>query len=198
MVMKSVLICVHGYTKGSKTMHRSWEEVMLDRLTAAYKLSEFFHGSNITNYLILSGGVVSDDVVEADRIYEFARRKLPGLFDLVTDVILERESQNTQENVDEIMKWAKKKNAAIIAVSSKDHVSRIARDWAYDKNVKEHLVMIMPSNESYSKSGLTDAPIVIEPPFWAYDSLKRIFDVPEAKVSEVKEGINRIIDSAVK
>jgi hypothetical protein len=197
MVMQSVLICVHGYTRAPKVLHRPWEDVMLDRLTAAYKLSEFLHSANVTSYLILSGGVVSNGEVEADKIYEFAKRKLPGLFELVTDVILERESKNTQENVDEIIKWAKKKNAAIIAVSSKDHAPRIAKDWAYDKNRKGHLIMIAPSEESYSESGSMDSPIIIEPPFWAYESLKDIFNVPANKVEEVKRKIAEIIGTAM-
>ncbi len=197
MEMQSVLICVHGYTREPKPMHRTWESVVEDRLRTAIKLARFFKSTKVISYLILSGGVVTNGVVEADRIYELARKKFPALFDMVTDVILERESKNTQENVDEIMKWAKKKNAAIIAVSSKDHISRIAKDWAYDKNVSEHLVMVAPSEESYSESGDKNAPIVIEPPFWAYDSLKDILYVHDDKKEDVKKKIRDAVRSGL-
>lgn len=187
MVMESVLICVHGYTQNMRAGERTWREVMNDRLKRAVKLAEFFKNAGVINYLVLSGGVVSNDGVEADAIYEYAKTTFPVLFNLVTDVILERESKNTLENVVEIMKWAIKKNAAIIAVSSKDHVSRVIKDWDYSKDIENHLILVAPSAEPYSEIGSREAPLVIEPPSWAYEELKDLFKIPESKQKDVKK-----------
>ncbi len=194
----SILLCVHGYTDHHDEQHRPWKEVIKDRLENAQKLAETFHSLGILTYLVLSGGVIRDGKVEADIIYDYAKSEFPGLFKAVTDVILERESKNTQENVDEIIKWATKKNALIVAISSKDHVSRVARDWAYDERRSDHLILVSPSKEAYSVKGWTDAPIVIEPPFWAYNALKDLFSIPEEKKEEVKRRIKEIIEKALK
>ena len=197
MVNESVLICVHGYTKKPRAGEKAWSEVVNDRLKRALKLAEFFKKAGIINYLVFSGGVVNDNRVEADAIYEHAKKTFPELFGLVNDVILERESKNTQQNVDEIMKWALKKNAAIIAISSKDHAARIMNDWAYNMNAERHLLLVSPSEDSYSELGRTKKPIVIEPPFWAYESLEKIFSVPDNKKEALKKAFRKAISDAL-
>ncbi len=198
MAAESVLICVHGYTKSEEAEERSWEEVVTGRLEQAYKLAEFLKGVGIINYLIFSGGVITNGKIEADRMYEFAKKKFPELFKLVNDVILERESKNTQENVNEIAKWASKKNAAIISISNKDHVGRLITDWAYDKVSERYIVLVSSNNEPYSKAGAEKRPIIIEPPFWAFESLEKLFDVPEDKREGVKKAIKDLLLDASK
>ncbi len=198
MVVRSVLLCVHGYTNQPKESHRPWKKVVSDRLHTAHKLAEFFNATGVVTYLVLSGGAINNGNVEADVIYEHAKTEFPDIFKLVTDVILERESKNTQENVDEILKWAIKKNAAIVAISSKDHASRVINDWGYDKNRHEHLILVSPSNEPYSKPGIKKRPLVIEPPFWAYEELKYIFKIPKEKWAEVKKLINDAVEFGLK
>jgi hypothetical protein len=197
MVNEAVLICIHGYTQKPRTGERTWVEVVNDRLKRALKLAEFFKKAGIINYLVFSGGVLNSNKVEADIIYEHAKKTFPKLFELVNDVILERESKNTQQNVDEIIKWALKKNAAIIAISSKDHAARIMNDWAYNIDAERHLLLVSPSEESYSELGHTKKPIVIEPPFWAYECLEKIFSVPDNKKDTVKKAFEKAISDSL-
>lgn len=189
----SILLCLHGYTEADNKSTKQWREVIKDRLENTYRLAKLFYEFGIPTYLVFSGGIIRDGKVEADIIYEYTRAEKPEIFKIVTDVILERESKNTQENVDEILKWATKKNAIIIAVSSKDHASRVIKDWAYDSKRDGHIILISPSSDSYSKEGETSAPIVIEPPFWAYDILKDIFEIPEERREEIKKKLKEII-----
>jgi hypothetical protein len=186
MLSKSVLLCVHGYTKAPREHEKPWQKVVKDRLSTAFDLAKFFNSIGVTIYLVLSGGSMNGNQVEADVIHDYARKEFSELFAIVNDVILERESKNTQENVDEILKWALKKNAAIISISSKDHASRVIKDWAYDKGRNNHLIMVAPSHETYGENENSE-PIIIEPSYWAYDALKDIFNVPEDKRKSVKE-----------
>lgn len=191
--MEAILLCVHGYTKNQQMGEKDWTGVVNDRLKRAVKLAEFFKKSRITTYLVLSGGVQNNGMVEADAIYEYTRKMFPELLNTVNDVILERESKNTEENVSEIMKWALKKNAAIVAISSKDHASRVINAWAYNKNAEHHLALVSPSEDSYSELGHDKRPIVIEPPFWAYEALEDIFKVPENRRASVRDAIKKAI-----
>ena len=186
MVFKAVLLCVHGYTKFPREKEKNWQEVVKDRLSTAYELARFFSSTGMTIYLVISGGTLNKNQVEADTIHAYARKNFPELFTLVADVILERESKNTQENVDEILKWAVKKNAIIVSISSKDHAPRVVKDWAYDKLRGGHIIMVAPSHETYGEDSDAE-PIIIESSFWAYDALKSIFEIPEEKRKLVKE-----------
>lgn len=192
MTAKSVLLCVHGYTRQSKD-EKSWEEVIYDRLETALRLARFLKEIGVVTYLVLSGGLVKNSKVEADVIYEYAKKKIPELFGDVADIILERESKTTQENVDEILKWAIKKNAAIIAISSKDHAPRVMKDWAYDKERGDHLVLIAPSKAPYSIAGEDKQPITIEAPFWAYDEVYRILDTSPEKRADIKKALDSVL-----
>ena len=186
MLSNSVLLCVHGYTKAPREHEKEWQKVVKDRISTAFDLAKFFNSIGVVIYLVLSGGSMNGNQVEADIIHDYARKNFPELFELVNDVILERESKNTQENVDEILKWAVKKSAVIISISSKDHVSRVVKDWAYDKGRNNHLIMVAPSHETYGENEDL-APIIIEPSHWAYDALNNIFKIPEEKRKLVKE-----------
>ncbi len=186
MSAKAVLLCVHGYTKYPREREKDWQKVVKDRLSTAYEIAKFFSSVGVVIYLVLSGGTMNKEQVEADIIHDYARKNFPELFTLVADVILERESKNTQENVDEILKWAVKKNAVIVSISSKDHISRVAKDWAYDKGRNGHIIMVAPSHETYGEDEDAE-PIVIEPSSWVYDALRELFNVPEDKRKTVKE-----------
>ncbi len=190
MSSSSVLLCVHGYTKAPREHEKEWQNVVKDRLSTALELAKFFSSVGVAIYLVLSGGSMNGNQVEADVIHNYARKNFPELFELVNDVILERESKNTQENVDEILKWALKKDAVIIPISSKDHVSRVVKDWAYDKGRNSHLIMVAPSHATYGENESL-APIIIEPSHWAYGALKDIFSIPEDKRKPVEEKLRK-------
>ena len=67
-------------------------------------------------------------------------------------------------------KLAKEKESkAIIATSSKDHISRVMRDFVYHPErpkVEETLILGCASNEPYSEAGKTIQPAIIEPPVY--------------------------------
>ena len=195
---KSVLICLHGYTQNPPEGEKPWKEVISDRINTANKFSKFMKEVGAEVYLVISGGTIVNGKVEADAVYELAKKVAPEMFEIVDDVLLERESKNTQENVDQILKWALKKNAMIIAISSKDHVPRLVKDWAYEKTKGHQLVAIAPGEESYSKKGDNNPPIVIEPPFFGYDLAKKLFDIPPQKRDEAVEKINEILSNLEK
>jgi hypothetical protein len=194
MALKSILLCLHGYTQDPLVGERSWEDVTIDRINTAYRFAKFAKEVGAEVYLVISGGTIVDGKVEADSVYELAKRTAPDMFKIVDDVLLERESKNTQENVDQILKWALKRNSLIVAISSKDHSSRLAKDWAYEKNKGKQLVAIVPSEQAYSERGTNEAPIVIEPPFFAYDIAKKLLNIPKPEREETLEKLRKLLE----
>jgi len=141
---------------------------------------------------------------EADAIKKYAEERFPEIKDF--EVILEKYSKNTAENVSNILKLAKEKESkAIVATSSKDHISRVMRDFVYHPErpkVEETLILGCASNEPYSEAGKTIQPAIIEPPvyFGEYnlaELVPQFFKVQKEKrekfAKEVKELIEKYL-----
>jgi len=180
----TAVIALHGYGQTIPQGFRPWEPVVRDRTKIVYETAKFFNKYGIETEVIISGGTVTNGVLEVDAMCEKMNQDFPDLYNIV-DVILEKESRNTKENVIETFKYARKIGAEILCPSSsKDHISRVARDWAYEKKEGDPMLAFVPSQEPYSIRGAP--PIIAESPFWGYDLLSDVF-----KIQNKDEKINR-------
>lgn len=199
MTKTDAIIALHGYSQSIPQGQRNWEEVAGDRLNAAYEIARFFNRHGIETELMISGGTVKDGIVEADAIYDFAKARTPDLFDVVANVVKEKDSKNTMENVEKTLAYAEKAGAEILCpTSSKDHISRVARDWAYNKKAKHPRLVFITSDEPYSLRGYETQPFIVEPPFWGIDALQKIMKVPPNKRENVAKVIQTAIEETLK
>ncbi len=171
-------------------------------MSQGYRLAEKLNNYDMDVTVVISGGVEKNGVFEAEVMYEVAKRECLDFENVAQKVILEKESVNTLQNVLKTMKYVRDLDAEIIyAVSSKDHAPRVLRDWTYimdEHNFRQEVVITgVPSMEAYSVKGDTNPPFIVEPPFWAYDSLQEIFKVPANKKEYVARAIRDVIQGAI-
>ena len=193
--MSDIIVAMHGY----KPSADNFDAVVNDRLSRTLEVDKFLEKYGIECEVVISGGVEKDGIKEADIIYQWAKEKMPEIKKY--NVVLEKDSKNTFENVQNIYDLAKKEGAkGIFAVSSKDHISRVIRDWVYnipDYESKDILLAGVPSRDAYSEKGRDNPPFIAEPPFWGYDALRNIFKVPADKREYVKKAIEEVINESL-
>lgn len=194
---KGVIVNVHGYSQNVPQGYRPWEAVTYDRLNKSLELADFFERHGINANIVISGGTLKDDVAESDAMYQWAKNNMPAIkrFEVQT----ETQSANTSQNIINVKKIAADVGAdAIFSVSSKDHVSRIVRDFAYSDEGKGMLFGGVPTQEPYSMKGYFKQPFIAEPPFWGYGAIEDIFKVPKEKTDYVARTIERFIAENIK
>ena len=200
--MGKTIVSVFGYSENIVPGNNPWEQVVSDRFDGAIGIARFLkkHGIDIDMYI--SGGTVSNETgrVEADAMHDFLKKRYTNLEKIVDEVVLDKESKNTQNNVNKINSYAKDVGAdAIFGVSSRDHVGRIITQQAYLQNKPDLTIGVFPSNGSYSMNGSEGMPpLILEPPFFGRDNPKELYCMysklfkltPYQKV-EIGEGIVR-------
>lgn len=190
---------MHGYSQKVPEGYRAWKPVVEDRLQATLEAAKFFKDLGCEVEIVISGGTEYEGRKEADVIYEYAESKHPEIRGY--DVTLKKESQRTAENIEEILEEAKKENAkAVVPTSSKDHISRVMRDFVYHPNRPEDtLILGNPSKEPYSEVGFEIPPAIVEPPVKFGDInlaeiIPKFFRVPSENRGEFAEEVKAILE----
>ncbi len=174
--MAKTLISVFGYSQNIVPGNNSWEEVTGDRLDSAVELTNFFKKHGIDADLYISGGTISKDgTVEADAINNLLHKKYSNLEKIIDEVILDKGSKNTQENIKHMVEYTKSSGAdSIFGVSSGDHVARIVTEFQYSL-YRPSLVGVVPSKGFYSINGSNGIqPLILEPPFFGSENPKEL------------------------
>ncbi|MBN2094694.1 MAG: YdcF family protein [Candidatus Aenigmarchaeota archaeon] len=177
------MVLVHGYSENVPSGYMPWAEVVEDRLKMAQKVVDYLEDHDIDTYFVISGGTKKNGVTEAQAMKSWLQKYLPDLYHEIKDyLILEEESLKTSENVKKMVKMADQLGVrTLLPVTSKDHASRVVRDWAYEKPEGSDLIIAgVPSKDSYSEKSHYEnvQPFIAEPPFWAREILDKIFKVP--------------------
>ncbi len=203
--MGKTIVSVFGYSENIVPGNNPWEQVVSDRFEGAMDVAKFLKRHDIDVDMYISGGTVSNETgrVEADAMHDFLKKKYPNLESIVDEVVLDKESKNTQDNVNKISSYAKEVGAdSVFGVSSRDHVGRITTQQAYLQNKPDLTMGVFPSNGSYSINGSEGIlPIILEPPFFGRDNPKGLYSMysklfklnPYQKV-EIGEEIVRKVD----
>ena len=203
--MGKTIVSVFGYSENIAPGNNPWEQVVSDRFDGAVGIARFLKRHDINVDMYISGGTVSNETgrVEADAMQDFLKKRYTNLEKIVDEVVLDKESKNTQENVNKISSYAKEVGAdSVFGVSSKDHVGRIITQQAYLQNKPDLVMGVFPSNGSYSMNGSKGiSPMILEPPFFGQDNPKELYGMysklfkltPYQKV-EIGEEIARKVD----
>ncbi len=177
--MGKTIVSVYGYSENIVPGNNPWEQVVSDRFDGAMDLAKFLkkHGIDVDMYI--SGGTVSKETgrIEADAMHDFLKKRYNNLEEIVDEVILDKESKNTQDNVNKISSYAKGAGAdSVFGVSSRDHVGRIITQQAYLQNKPDLTMGVFSSNGSYSMNGSNGIPpMILEPPFFGQDDPKGLY-----------------------
>ncbi len=175
--MAKSIVSVFGYSENILSGNNSWDAVVSDRFDGAVGLARFLKKHDIDVDMYISGGSVSKGgVVEADAMQNFLYRKYDNLDKIIGEVLLDKESKNTQENIDHISAYARSSGAdSIFGVSSRDHVGRIITQQAYLSDMPNLTMGVFPSKGSYSVNGSNGiTPMILEPPFFGQDNPKEL------------------------
>ena len=172
--MGKTIVSVFGYSENIVPGNNPWEQVVSDRFEGAMDVAKFLKRHDIDVDMYISGGTVSNETgrVEADAMHDFLKKKYPNLESIVDEVVLDKESKNTQDNVNKISSYAKEVGAdSVFGVSSRDHVGRIITQQAYLQNKPDLTMGVFSSNGSYSINGSEKIPpMILEPPFFGRDN----------------------------
>ncbi len=177
--MGKTIVSVYGYSENIVPGNNPWEQVVSDRFDGAMDLAKFLkkHGIDVDMYI--SGGTVSKETgrIEADAMHDFLKKRYNNLEEIVDEVILDKESKNTQDNVNKISSYAKEAGAdSVFGVSSRDHVGRIITQQAYLQNKPDLTMGVFSSNGSYSMNGSNGIPpMILEPPFFGQDDPRGLY-----------------------
>ena len=203
--MGKTIISVFGYSENIVPGNNHWKHVVSDRFNGAVGLAKFLKQHGIDTDIYISGGTVSNETgrVEADAMHDFLKRKYTDLEKIVDEVILDKESKNTQDNVKNISSYAREVGAdSVFGVSSRDHVGRIITQQAYLQNKPDLVMGVFSSDASYSINGSKGIqPMILEPPFFGQNNPKEVYNMysklfkltPYQKV-EMGEEIVRKVD----
>lgn len=191
------VVSVYGYSKNVPAGYRPWQDVSSDRLQRASDLLGFLDRHGIEASLFISGGTVDPKTgeTEARSMLDLMRSKVkPGLEDIVSEVVLDEQAKNTSENMQNIASHAKKVGAKIVlGVTSTDHVSRAAKEGAYNPAFKDTLFGVVPSAAPYSTNGSSFGPMVLEPPFFPDHETYRAFGGVFRLTPEQKRAVAQVI-----
>ena len=176
--MGKTIVSVYGYSENIANGNNSWEPVVEDRFNGAVNLAKFLKKHDIEVDMYISGGTISKDTgrVEADAMQDFLKKKYTNLEKIIDEVVLDKESKNTQDNINKMGSYAKEVGAdAIFGVSSRDHVGRIITQQSYLQNIPDLTMGVFASKGSYSINGSNGImPIILEPPFFGQDNPKEL------------------------
>ena len=186
------IVTVYGYGKQIAPGNRDWEGVAGDRNDSAYNILSFLNKHGIDAELYISGGTKDPQTgeAEAESMLGNMKKRHPDLERIVSDVVLDREAMNTSQNMKNMSTYAKSRGVeAIIGTTSVDHVSRAAKEGAYNNDLKGMLFGIVPSAESYSVNGSEFGPFILEPPFFpdkdTYTGFTGLFKLKPEQKKEV-------------
>jgi len=197
------LIAVHGFSPDGMPEARPSEKVWEDRANAAWEransLIEDYGQEREDIILYISGGGDFDGYTEAEHVHRYLEQSGHPLAEEY-DVNLTEESTDTETNVDEIYGIARQEGVDTIhPVSSKDHISRVHRDYLFHEEsdgFSGYDVMPKGSDMTYVESG--------EPPFIGekgeYGPILRqldstIWSVPLDSRPEAGEELGRLLRS---
>jgi hypothetical protein len=176
--MAKTIISVFGYSENIAPGNNSWNEVVSDRFDGAVGLARFLKKHDIDVDMYISGGTVSKETgrIEADAMQDFLQKKYNNLEKIVSEVVLDKEAKNTQENVNNIGAYAKRVGAdSVFGISSRDHVGRIITQQGYLQNLPDLTMGVFASKGSYSINGSNGVtPMILEPPFFGQENPKEL------------------------
>ncbi len=198
---RDVIVAVHGYNQTIPQGYRPWEDVVRDRMSTAIKVASYFQFRGLDTELVISGGTVTNGVVEADAILEWSKQNMTQVTQRAWDfdVYLEKTSKNTKENAEKISARAKESGAGVvISVSSMDHMPRIVRDYRYALGGSDIMYGGIPTKEPYSERGWNAQPAIFEPPFWAFDAVSKVGKIPPEKRAQFSADFAKVVDEAMK
>ncbi len=199
-----VMVVMHGYGQNVPEGYMPWKYVVKDRLAATLEAAKFFEDLGCNVKIVISGGTVYKGINEAVAIYKFAQETFPEVNEF--DITLERESENTAQNVNNIYRILKEKTKeerpkAVVPVSSPDHMPRVMREFVYHEGrprIEETLILGCPSDKPHTKKGQEIPPAIIEPPveFGEYNLAEmtpKFFKVPKDKRGEFAKELEELL-----
>jgi hypothetical protein len=179
------------------------EKVWEDRANAAWErantLTEDMGQEDEDIIFYISGGGEFDGDTEAEHVHTYLEESGHPLVEEY-DVNLTEESTDTETNVDEIYRIARQEDVDTIhPVSSKDHISRVHRDYLFHEEsngFSEYELMTKGSESTYTESG--KPPFIGEmgeyaPIFGAVDSAA--WSVPMDRREDAGEEVERVLQS---
>ncbi|MCL5009454.1 MAG: YdcF family protein [Candidatus Parvarchaeota archaeon] len=204
--MAKAIVSVYGYSENIVPGNNPWEQVVSDRFDGAVGIARFLKSHNIDVDMYISGGTVSNKTgkVEADAMHDLLKKRYTNLEKIIDEVVLDKESKNTQDNVNKISSYAKGVGAdSVFGVSSRDHVGRIITQLGYLTDLPDLTIGVFASKGSYSINGSNGIqPMILEPPFFGQDNPKelqgmysKLFKLTPYQKVEVGREIVKRVDS---
>ncbi|UCG95581.1 MAG: YdcF family protein [archaeon] len=182
----------HGFNFTPTPGLRNPKDVVYDRVREACRAVDLFYKGGYEVDFMISGGTETDGVKEADNIEKIVQKYFSDVYKKA-NVVKEKESLNTMENVLKTYDFARDVGTDILCpVSSMDHV-RVPREWAYERKPGDPLLAFIPSQEPYSKKGWKIKPFITEPPYWANDFLPGVFKVKADKRGKFQKGFESLV-----
>lgn len=195
------LIAVHGFTPEGVPRSRTPQNVWEDRFDAAWERAsrlETDYGleNDGIRVLIFGGGTDDDGKTEAAYMKAHGERIGHPLFEAFT-VAVEEQSVDTASNVEAVYRIASEYPVdAIHPVSSKDHVSRVHREYLFHDDATAYDILPKGSEQTYVESG--DRPLIIE--MGPYREIARaiesaVWGVPLEDRDEASERVSEVLAS---
>lgn len=195
------LVAVHGFTPAGVPHSRTPQKVWEDRFNAAWERasrlqSEYGLKTDEILVWIFGGKTDTERKSEAAYMKEYGEQTRHPLLEEFT-VAVEEESEDTATNVKAAYRIAREHNvAAIHPVSSKDHISRVHREYLFHDDATEFDILPKGSERTYVESG--DKPFIIE--MGPYRELARglessVWDVPLSARERAGEQINEVLEA---
>ncbi|MFB6174538.1 MAG: ElyC/SanA/YdcF family protein [Candidatus Nanohalobium sp.] len=190
----NVLVAIHGYSPEGMEGGKDPETVWRDRLTKGLEVVGKLEKMGVNLSVAISGAGDYNGKTEAEMVEEFAEEEFRELADNY-EIIEEDRSENTEENVVQLHRIARKLGAELaFVVSSRDHVPRVLRDWEEHIRPSEDLILsAVGSDKTYASSGKD--PFILEAAMYEpfVEAFNEVWQVDEENYSKAAEEVKEVL-----
>ena len=189
-----MLVAIHGYSPEGMEGGREPETVWRDRIGKGIETVEKLETLDVDISVAISGAGDYDGKTEAEMIREFAEKEFSEFMDEY-ELILEDRSETTEANVVQLHRIAGNLDVDLaFVISSRDHISRVVRDWEQHLDPEEDLLLAaVGSDKTYASSGKD--PFILEAAMYEpfVEAFNEVWQVQPENYSEAAEEIRQVL-----